>query len=425
MSTHLTPQAAQELKLKGATEETDVEFARLMSLLRYYQQNSLVQQQPPPGPTTGDALFSPAQLSTLRHQIMAFKELSCNKPLSQNLKEAVLSPLAQDSKESNGTVLADPIPLKIVDVTFAHEKQKTAQLSLGPNSDPYSFVSKARPGTLDVKQRLIIPSILPAAPEPLVLRKERERFLAARVSHRIKELESLPGNLNNDGSLKLKALIELKALRLLERQKKLRSDLVQSISKSTTLATAVDRAAFRRMKRQSLREARQTEKQERSNRAERDKKERQKHLDYLSSILTHGRDMVSFHRNQASKAARLGAAVLRFHGNAAKEEERRVQRNAEERLKALKENDEEAYLKLIDKTKDKRITHLLAQTTSFLQTLTNAISVQKVHSFFSKTHNGSALRVKKSRMFQTLVNPRMRKPKTWTTTTLRIESRNK
>jgi ATP-dependent helicase STH1/SNF2 len=198
-------------------------------------------------------------------------------------------------------------------------------------------------------------------------------------------LEALPSNLTNQDSLKLKALIELKSLKLAEKQKRLRYELVQSISKATTLSTAVDRSAFRRMKRQSLREARQTEKQEKSNRAERDKKERQKHLDYLAHILTHGRELVSFHRTLAGKASRLGSNVVRFHANAAKEEEKRLQRISEERLKALKENDEEAYLKLIDKTKDKRITHLLSQTNQFLETLTNAVTIQKVFFFCQET----------------------------------------
>ena len=38
---------------------------------------------------------------------------------------------------------------------------------------------------------------------------------------------------------------------------------------------------------------------------------------------------------------------------------------AKQRLQALKLNDEEAYLKLLDHTKDTRITHLLEQTNQF------------------------------------------------------------
>jgi ATP-dependent helicase STH1/SNF2 len=42
-----------------------------------------------------------------------------------------------------------------------------------------------------------------------------------------------------------------------------------------------------------------------------------------------------------------------------KEEQKRIERLAKERLKALKADDEEAYMKLIDTAKDTCITHLL------------------------------------------------------------------
>ena len=60
------------------------------------------------------------------------------------------------------------------------------------------------------------------------------------------------------------------------------------MSASTTLVTAIDRNAYRRVKKVALREARATERQEGLARNERDKRERQKHLDYLNSIVSHG-----------------------------------------------------------------------------------------------------------------------------------------
>jgi ATP-dependent helicase STH1/SNF2 len=49
-------------------------------------------------------------------------------------------------------------------------------------------------------------------------------------------------------------------------------------------------------------------------------------------------------------------------------------------LKALKANDEEAYMKLIDMEKDTRITHLLHQTNSYLGSLAQAIMAQQSNS---------------------------------------------
>ena len=59
--------------------------------------------------------------------------------------------------------------------------------------------------------------------------------------------------------------------------------------------------------------------------------------------------------------------VLTFHIQTEKEEQKRIERTAKQRLQALKANDEEAYLKLLDQAKDTRITHLLKQTEKSLE----------------------------------------------------------
>ena len=48
------------------------------------------------------------------------------------------------------------------------------------------------------------------------------------------------------------------------------------------------------------------------------------------------------------------------HFNIEKEEQKRIERTAKQRLQALKANDEEAYLKLLDQAKDTPY-HALAQ----------------------------------------------------------------
>ena len=58
--------------------------------------------------------------------------------------------------------------------------------------------------------------------------------------------------------------------------------------------------------------------------------------------------------------------INNFHQTTEKEESKKLERTAKQRLQALRSNDEEAYLKLLDKTKDHRITHLLKQTNQFL-----------------------------------------------------------
>ena len=74
---------------------------------------------------------------------------------------------------------------------------------------------------------------------------------------------------------------------------------------------------------------------------------------------------------------KLGRQIGYMHAQTEKEEQKRTERNARKRLQALKANDEEAYVKLLDQTKDTRITHILKQTNSFLQSLTEAVKTQQ------------------------------------------------
>ena len=242
---------------------------------------------------------------------------------------------------------------------------------------------------------------MPAGLEPRLLLEERDRFVQARIRQRIRELESFPADMSQNPTMaslkgkenahdltshlqgsclqsdnaKLKALIELKSLHLLEKQKQLREQVVQSLNLATTLG--LDRVAFRRVKKQTLRDARMTEQLERKQRVEREKRARQKHIDYLSNICNHGRDLVAAHTRVYDQARRFGRAMLKFHADTEREEQKRVERIAKERLNALKADDEEAYLKLIDTAKDTRITHLLRQTDGYLDSLAQAVQAQQ------------------------------------------------
>lgn len=99
--------------------------------------------------------------------------------------------------------------------------------------------------------------------------------------------------------------------------------------------------------------------------------------DFLDNILAHGMDMISRNKNKQNKRMKLGRAVLNYHVILQKEYQRKTDRYSKERLTALKNNDEEAYLKLIDEAKDTRITHLLRQTDVYLESLAKAVIAQQ------------------------------------------------
>ncbi|KAJ2767819.1 ATP-dependent DNA helicase Snf21, partial [Coemansia nantahalensis] len=227
---------------------------------------------------------------------------------------------------------------------------------------------------------------------------ERERRREARIEYRIKELAALPATVGDEqldvgeggrpgllcgggggggSSARLRALIELKALGLRHKQQALRTEVVRSITRASQLGVAGDRAALRRMKKQSQREARLTEKMERQQRQERERREQDQHKQQLQAMVSHGASLVAWHRVQQQRMDRLGRAVQALHVRVEREEAKRRERVAAERIQALKMGDEEAYLKLIDVEKDTRITHMLRQTDEYLRVLVEAVERQQ------------------------------------------------
>lgn len=263
-------------------------------------------------------------------------------------------------------------------------------------------------------QRLLVPSVMPQGLDPHQIIAERNRFIDARIEQRIRELSSLPvtigdggmdqfplptldgsmggdANKENDGEKdnidiqknevtsklhgKLGAVIELKALRVREKQRALRAQIVERLNHGTLLP--LDRKDLRRARRPTIRDARTTEQLERKQRADRERRAKQKHLEQLSVICTHGKEMIAANRGHQDRVLKLGRAVQALHAFTEKEEAKRIERISKERLKALKADDEEAYMKLIDTAKDTRITHLLRQTDSYLDSLAQAVVAQQ------------------------------------------------
>ena len=134
------------------------------------------------------------------------------------------------------------------------------------------------------KPSRITPVARPVGLDPVTILQERENRLASRVAHRIDELTNLPVAMADD--IRLKAEIELRALRLLNFQRQLRAEVIACTRRDTTLETAINVKAYKRTKRQGLRESRATEKLEKQQRMEAERKRRQKHqVTFLSVLL--------------------------------------------------------------------------------------------------------------------------------------------
>ncbi|XP_010082872.1 PREDICTED: probable global transcription activator SNF2L2 isoform X1 [Pterocles gutturalis] len=375
-------------------------------------------------PNRGPSPFSPVQLHQLRAQILAYKMLARGQPLPENLQLAVqgkrtLPGIQQQQPPSafnrqsgiglhtmSGAATAPgPAPgmpghtaaitpktwtegqAPDMSVSNAQQKLPAPPPSGRPSPAPPAAqpaatmpgpsVPQPPPGQpspivqLQQKQNRISPIQKPQGLDPVEILQEREYRLQARIAHRIQELENLPGSLPPD--LRTKATVELKALRLLNFQRQLRQEVVACMRRDTTLETALNSKAYKRSKRQTLREARMTEKLEKQQKIEQERKRRQKHQEYLNSILQHAKDFKEYHRSVAGKIQKLSKAVATWHANTEREQKKETERIEKERMRRLMAEDEEGYRKLIDQKKDRRLAYLLQQTDEYVANLTNLV----------------------------------------------------
>ncbi|EYB93891.1 hypothetical protein Y032_0177g570, partial [Ancylostoma ceylanicum] len=294
--------------------------------------------------------ITPAQLNQLRAQVSVYKLLARNEPVPPSLAaEAVVM------KNKPTSLLPEPYE-------FPGEGDNGEKL-------PYDLMK-----VLNIhQQRCARPTSLPTPVgiDPASLLKEREYRIQNRVGLRIRELSNLPADL--PPNLRIKAEIELRALRLVNLQAQVRSEIMGALRRDTTLETALNPYAYRRTKRQSLREARVTEKLEKQQKMEQERKRRQKHTDLMQAIIQHGREFKEYHRNNLLKTQKVKKAVITYHQNNERERKKDEIKNERLRMQKLMQEDEEGYRALLDEKKDQRLVYLLQQTDEYVESLCSLV----------------------------------------------------
>lgn len=351
-------------------------------------------------PSFGIVSFTSEQMTTLRNQILAFKTLSKNLPIPLETKQKLFVSQQKKRPPSSSQVVRE--------FSQALDNAASAAKSPGPapsESEPrHMFERVVSPYSSEFQARFfptityadhavranrpVISSILPSGVNADRVREERERIIYNRITARAMELKSLAANIaewdtsksdipQTDDTPKLKALIEFKMLCLLPKQRAMRQQVSKDMIHYDNLAQTANRSQYRRLKKQSLREARTTEKIEKSQRDARELKEKKKQMDLIQSILGHAQDARKTIESQRAKIVKVGRGFVQHHQHVEKEEQKRVERTVKQRLQALKANDEETYLKLLGQAKDSRISHLLKQTDGFLSQLATSVKQQQ------------------------------------------------
>ena len=371
--------------------------------------------------------MTPQQIAQLRSQTASFNLLSRNLPVPSYLQDAAAGtpPPGSGGQPSEPSPLGAGLDAKVAEKTVEAVVESNVPMEVdqasGTKTPPYAmefdqssiiypFNAYVEPSfyanrnfdaevanPLTKMQRLIVPNAMPKGIDPYYLMEERNRYVETRMAWRMKELEDLDATFGTgEGGAKevpgitdkptkgtnlgIRARIELLQLRLLGKQRLLREDVVRAMHGATQVPT--DRSVFRRFRTHHLRDAREMETAERRQRTEREQRGKQRHLTYINSICEHGQALIgagtsTSRGSGAEKAKRMGRAMMRLHQEIEKEEQRRIERLAKERLKALKNDDEEGYLALLGEAKDSRISHLLKQTDSYLDQLAAAVVDQQ------------------------------------------------
>jgi ATP-dependent helicase STH1/SNF2 len=355
-------------------------------------------------PSSSSSLFTAQQLGLLRQQIHAFKLLGKNNGVPLQMQQAIFT--QRQRRQASAAEPPQGAVAKGSQSGASAGKGGSNEPELLPQEDgtsiPKQHTYKTVKSPLETgmvrknikyfehaqrRNRWFIPGIFPTGIDFDHLRYEREVVVFNRMSQRYAELKNLPANLAHwdttkenleaDDTLKRKAIIEMKSLALYAKQRALREKIGRQMMHYDNLAMTTNRTNYRRMKKQNVREARITEKLEKQQRDARENREKKKHTDFLRAIHNHRAQILDSAAAQRNKSHKLSRLMFSQHFNIEKEEQKRIERTAKQRLQALKANDEEAYLKLLDQAKDTRITHLLKQTDGFLHQLASSVKAQQ------------------------------------------------
>ena len=227
---------------------------------------------------------------------------------------------------------------------------------------------------------------------------EREARIAQRARERMTALHELSADASAD--IGLRARIEAKQLRLLERQRALRHEALDRahqlfapvptdamlqryrrphdvLERLGVTEPQAETASWWNTARRAVR-AREHERGENAlQRREQENRRRARQLRYLENLIAHVKVCRDVRAQINGERQSLNRAVHKWFRDRVREEERRARREEQERIRALRANDEEAYLQLLDTAKSSRIMEVLQQTDRYLMQIGTKVQAQK------------------------------------------------
>ncbi|KAL3657694.1 hypothetical protein V7S43_017269 [Phytophthora oleae] len=319
-------------------------------------------------------LFSEKQLEYLHNQIRAYKAL-CHSMDTAIVQAKQLS-AAGISMQPMG---ASPPPLPTaVDrpmlelLTPKWTRAARNLLYIGPNYLDGDLIGIENKGNLAFGPFNVCTPWL--GTNDVALKMKYMHTLQQFLVSSLEKMESHTGDLDENEQR------TLRDLRCLLLQQKLQRHVANTHSTRLALLgepSAVDRKSFRRRRPVFRVELQSDEREKRKKSVAMEKKRRADHQMYLKAILNHSREFFVYHKNVKAQVGKSAKAVKGFIDQKASKAEREEDRQEKLRLKALKANDMEAYGKLVAEAKNERLTYLLSQTNSYLDSIRKLVRQHK------------------------------------------------
>ena len=108
-----------------------------------------------------------------------------------------------------------------------------------------------------------------------------------------------------------------------------------------------------------------------------DEVRKRKQSDFLKVVMNHRDEFLRFYKEKRMESTRVARLCKQHVDVMESKSDKEIQKAEQMRLQALKQNDMEAYSKLVDETKNERLRYLLQETDNFIQTIQNKLQAQR------------------------------------------------
>ncbi len=131
----------------------------------------------------------------------------------------------------------------------------------------------------------------------------------------------------------------------------------------------VDREFYKRAKiyASSKKEARTLDRFEQQMRSGQELRKKTRHREFLNEILLHAKEFTEFHKKKVNHIRKKAILIKASLESKEKKEQMMKDKNERDRIKALKDNDFDAYINMINTQKNSRLLQILEQTHKYLE----------------------------------------------------------